>query len=244
MNMLLETMRAHTSVRSFKDEPIDSALRETIFEAAQHSSTSSHIQAYTVIRVQDKANREIIKEAAGGQPWISAAPEFFIFCADLNRLSKLSDAEGLGTLDGLHEHSLAAVVDVALYAQSVLLAAESLGLGGVFIGGIRNNPDAVIKALALPELVYPVFGMCLGWPKNVNDTKPRLPLSEILYEDSYQTAKRDENIVKFNVMMDEHYKARDTQDDQNWNMKVSQALQTKKRVHMKESLNQKGFFKL
>lgn len=240
---VLSLLKEHTSVRSYTNEPVEAKLLRRILEAAQFTSTSSHIQAYSVIRVTDPDKRRTLRDAAGGQKWVVDAPEFLVFCADLHRLDIASKNQGMGELEGQFEHSLAAVVDVALYAQSVLLAAESVGLGGVFIGGIRNNPSLVIETLDLPQQVFPVFGMCLGWPAAQNATKPRLPLDEILHTDSFDQSKTSGNLAEFDRLMADYYSERGTDDRRNWSKTVSGALQTKKREHMKDVLSDQGFFK-
>jgi nitroreductase len=162
MNSVMQTMLEHSSVRSFENKEVDTSLLEQVLECGQAASTSSFIQAYSIVRVQDSDNREKIAQAAGGQQWVIEAPEFLVFCADMKRIQYALDKLDQGELPGLTEHFMASTVDVALMAQNVLLAAESAGLGGVFIGGIRNNPQLVCDCLELPQLVYPVFGMCLG----------------------------------------------------------------------------------
>lgn len=71
--------------------------------------------------------------------------------------------------NGLAEQLLLGVVDTAMMAQNALTAAESLGLGGVFIGGLRNNIEPVTELLKLPQHVLPLFGLCLGWPADNPD---------------------------------------------------------------------------
>ncbi len=51
-----------------------------------------------------------------------------------------------------------------LPCQNSALAAESLGLGICYIGAIRNDPKQIREFFDLPDLVFPVFGMTLGWP--------------------------------------------------------------------------------
>jgi len=67
-----------------------------------------------------------------------------------------------------------------------MIAAESLGLGGVFIGGIRNDPQKVCELLAIPDQVYPVFGMYLGHPAAEPEQKPGLPVDVVLKEETYR----------------------------------------------------------
>ncbi len=116
---------------------------------------------------------------------MARAPVFLVFCADLNRLEAVCRIHDIAAEKGWAEQFVTATVDAALLAQNVLLAAESLGMGGVFIGGIRNDPQTVCELLEIPDQVYPVFGMCLGWPAHDPPPKPRLPADAILFTDRY-----------------------------------------------------------
>ena len=243
MSDVIDLMKSHASVRSFTDEGIGGDLLVRIVEAGQSASTSSHIQAYSAVRVVDPGKRARISEAAGGQKWIVEAPVFLVHCADISRLGTASEMEGQGELEGWFEHSLAAVVDVALFAQNMMLAAESEGLGGVFIGGIRNDPATVIEQLALPRQVYPVFGMCLGWPAKRVPVKPRLPAGEVLHTDTYDAGKRAGNLEEYNRVMAGYYGERGADTSRNWNGTVAGALQKKKREHMRGSLEDMGLFR-
>lgn len=242
MNSFTELMQSHVSVRSFTDEAVAPETLASIIAAGQSASTSSHVQAYSVVRVTDPAKRLAISEAAGGQKWVVSAPEFMVFCADLRRLNYACTKAGLGALEGLTEHSLAAAVDVALFAQNVLLAAESAGLGGVFIGGIRNAPQIVIDQLDLPEFVFPLFGMCIGKPKERNATKPRLPLEAVFHTDSYDSAKIEPLVDGYDEVMAAYYTERGSAGT-NWSSSVAAALQKKRREHMHAILQQSGFFR-
>lgn len=86
MNATIDLLSAHRSVRKFKDTPVDDTLLHTIVKAAQCAATSNHVQAYTIVRVQDKENRRQIANLAGPQLWVEQAPLFLVFCADLTRL--------------------------------------------------------------------------------------------------------------------------------------------------------------
>lgn len=98
--------------------------------------------------------RAAIARAAGNRPWIEQAAEFLVFCADLRRVDTAGRAQGAGPLDGWPEHGLAAAVDTALMAQSAQLVAESVGLGRVFIGGIRNDPHAFQIARLKTDILF------------------------------------------------------------------------------------------
>lgn len=240
-NPIVETMLSHRSIRKFLDKPIDTETLEQLVQCGQAAASSSFIQAYSIIRVTDKESRQQIADAAGGQQWINETPEFLIYCADLKRIEHACVQQGAGSLQGHTEHFMAATVDVALMAQNVLLAAESMGMGGVFIGGIRNDPQLVSDLLGLPDQVYPVFGMCLGWPAIDPDVKPRFPVKTILHQDHYQTDKVEAEVKNYDSQMRAYYQSRSgTNRVSDWSTQTAQAIQDKKREHMLEFLNRRG----
>ena len=173
MTPTIELICGHRSIRHFTDEPISEAQREAIINSARATSSSSFLQCSSIIRITDKALREELVTLTGGQKHVAQAAEFWVFCADFNRHLQICPDAQLG----LAEQLLLGVVDTAMMAQNALTAAESLGLGGVYIGGLRNNIEAVTELLKLPQHVLPLFGLCLGWPADNPDLKPRLPAS-------------------------------------------------------------------
>ena len=233
---------AHRSVRRFLERPLDPGQLEALIRCGQAAATSSFIQAYSVIRVTRPEVRAAIAAAAGGQAWIEQAAEFLVFCADLRRINVACESAGRGGLEGYSEHGLAAIVDVALFAQNVLLAAESEGLGGVYIGGIRNDPRVCVDLLDLPERVIPVFGMCIGWPDEANEVKPRMPVAFVLKQDSYCDVSDDE-LAAYDAQMARYYANRGANVKlSDWTHATANAVQGKKREHMLDFLHEQGFF--
>lgn len=148
----------------------------------------------------------------------------------------------MGALEGWTEHGLAAVVDLALMAQNVLIAAESVGLGGVYIGGLRNDPETVAQQLRLPELVIPLFGLCLGWPAEAPDIKPRQPLDLVLHQDVYRDPEPGP-MAEYDRIMADYYAARGNNARRgDWSETAAKATQGKKREHMLGFLQKRGFF--
>jgi len=241
---IIEQMLEHRSIRQFKTTPIDAQTLALLIKAGQSAASSSFIQAYSVIQVTEVATRKQIAEAAGGQTWVEEAPEFLIYCADLKRVEYACLLHDAGKLEGYTEHFISATVDVALMAENVLLAAESLGLGGVFIGGIRNDPQLVSDLLKLPDQVYPVFGMCLGWPAVEPEVKPRFPVDVILHKDHYQADKVADAVNDYDQEFRAYYASRSTNNRvSDWSTQIAQAVQTKVREHMLSFLQSKGFLK-
>ncbi len=244
MNTVMQLMQSHSSVRSYTDREIEKSLLDSIIQSGQAASSSSFIQAYSVIRVTDKQNRESIAQAAGGQGWVIKAAEFLVICADMSRIQTCCEKSGVERLEGFAEHFIAATVDAALMAQNMMLAAESDGLGGVFIGGIRNAPEVVTECLQLPEQVYPVFGLCLGWPEDKMAVKPRFPVDVVLHQDVYQSTKVQDQVDEYDQQMADYYSSRQVNTkNTNWSLQTASAVQGKKRQHMLAFLQAQGFLK-
>ncbi len=247
MTDTMQRLCQHRSIRRFLDQPIEPGVIETIIQAGQAASTSHHVQAYTIIQVNRPDLRKQIADLAGPQPWVEQAPVFLVFCADLGRLETACSMHGTLPENGWTELGIVATVDTALAAQNILVAAESIGLGGVFIGGIRNDPATVCSLLNIPDNAYPVFGMCLGYPDQPPDIKPRLPLDLIFHQDSYpgpeKNSRIQERLTSYDQTMNTYYLNRDSNlKDQTWTRQMADFMGKATRPHMKPFLEKKGFF--
>ncbi len=145
MNETIQTLLAHRSVRQFTDEPVQPDTVETLIRCAQAAASSSLYQAYTFIQVVDPDQRRALYEASGNQPWVLQAPLLLLCCADMHRAQGNFDVDD--KVFGYVEQYTIAVIDAALAAQNLMVAAESLGLGGCFIGGIRNESGSRHRSL-------------------------------------------------------------------------------------------------
>ena len=182
----IELIYQHGSVRQYKPDPVPDMLVEEIVAAGQRASTSSNLQTYSVIATTDSSKINQIQEITGGQKHISQAPVFLLWCADFSRLKRTCIHQGYQINADYLENFLVGSVDAAIASQTAGLAAESLGLGFCYIGSIRNHPRQTSVLFQLPELVYPVFGMTLGWPVEAPLIRPRLPLEAVLHREIYQ----------------------------------------------------------
>lgn len=234
---VIDLMKSHRSIRKYKDEPISDETIQLLIEAAKSASSSSFIQCTSIIRVRNQEAKQKLSELAGGQPWVAKATEFFVLCGDYNRHSNLVENAQLG----FEEQTLISAVDTALFGQNMLLAAESIGLGGLFIGGIRNNPLEVAELLQLPDHVFPFFGLCLGVPDQDPEVKPRLPNEVILHEDVYQEV--DKNVIEeYDETIRAYYLSRSRNNKtMSWSDQISGKLKGESRPFMKDALNKKGW---
>lgn len=177
----LETILSHRSIRKFTDQPIAPELFETLIDAGRHASTSNHLQCVSIIRVTDSSLRQALA-AASGMAYVESCAEFLVFCIDFNKHKQLNPQAQLDWT----EVSLIGAVDTGIMAQNVLLAAESVGLGGVYIGALRNQIEQVAELLDLPEYCVPLVGLCLGYPDQDPILKPRFPNALVCHENRYQ----------------------------------------------------------
>ena len=240
----INLIKSHRSIRKFKPDPIAPELLQSILEAGQSAATSSYVQAYTLIRVTDGGKRQKLVELAGNQPYVATCAEFFVCCADLHRNTELCQNQGSNPVSGFIEHMIIATVDVSLVAQNIVIAAESAGLGICYIGGIRNQPEQVCALLSLPENVYPVFGLCLGYPAQNPETKPRLPLTAWVQENTYAPLSDKGLLNKYDAAVRHYYETRTGgKKSQTWSEQTAQFFSKESRPHMLTFLQSKGMAK-
>lgn len=238
MNPTIDLILSHRSIRQFTPEPITPVQLDQILSAAQSASSSSFLQANSIVRVTDQALRTRLAELAGHQAYVAQAAEFLVFCADYHRHTQIvPDAQ-----TGFVEQLLIGAIDGALMAQNALLAAQSLGLGGVYIGGIRNNPAAVSEALGLPHQVIPLFGLCLGHPAQKPEQKPRLPRALVVHENHYSVELDRPLLAQYDQQIQSYYEARSSNNkQQTWSSQIQSILGKEARPFMQEFLQSKGF---
>ncbi|MNH85226.1 FMN reductase (NADPH) [compost metagenome] len=244
MNDTISLLKRHRSIRKFKDKPLGKSMVEQIISAGQAASSSSNVQAFSVVAITDTERKGILSELAGNQAYIRECPVFLVWCADLHRLKYSAERHrpGQDSYEDVTESFIIATVDTALAAQNAAVAAESLGLGIVYIGGIRNRIAEVAELLELPDLVYPVFGMCLGYPDQEPGLRPRLPVSAVLHWDEYDTDKTEEQVEIYDKTMTEYLRERTGgQKDKPWSELMAEKLTQPSRLHMREFLQKRGF---
>ncbi len=239
---VIDLLTSHRSIRKFTDDPIDDEVISRIVGAGFSAATSSNLQGATVIRVRNPDTRAAIAAVAGGQAHVETAAAFFVWCADLHRSAVACEMAGGDFSAGMTEHFMIATIDCALAAQNAVVAAESVGLGICYIGGIRNDPQQVADLLELPDQVYPVFGLCLGWPDQDPELKPRLPLSVTLKEETYDQTNDVVGIEAYDEQMREYYLARTRgKIERVWSADMSALLGKESRPHMRDFLARRGF---
>ncbi|MDO4225928.1 oxygen-insensitive NADPH nitroreductase [Neisseria sp.] len=233
----LETALNHRSIRKFTGEPIAPEMFQAVLAAGQAASTSSFMQLVHIVRVTDAEKRKQLRAVGANQHYIETCAEFLVFCIDLAKHKKIApDAQTDWT-----EMTLMGAIDAGIAAQNVLLTAESLGLGGVFIGSLRDDINATDRILALPENVVPLFGMCLGHPAQDPIMRPRLPAACVVSENGY-TPLDDALYAGYDATVADYYQRRSNLD-LNFTKQVRNTLCHEVRPDILPFLQRKGLAK-
>jgi FMN reductase [NAD(P)H] len=171
--------------RRYADRPVPESLVRLLLAAAFSASSKSDFQQASVIWLKDRARRDRLAALFPDMPWIGAAPVFLVFLGDARRLEKLGELRGHKQPNGALEGFFNATVDAALALQTCILAAETVGLGCCPISVLRNHIATVGEILELPDKVFPVAGLCLGYPAQSGFISMRLPLDATVHIDRY-----------------------------------------------------------
>jgi nitroreductase len=244
---VLAQQLAHRSVRSYRPEPVSDATLSALIAAAQSAPTSGNLQLWSVVAVRDDERRARLAHLAGDQQFIVDAPLFLVWLADLARARQVTTGVASATAEGADfvEAAVLSFVDVALAAQNASLAAESLGLGTVFVGAIRNRPLDVAAELDLPPNVFPVFGLTVGYPDRLDESavKPRLPQQAVLHHEQYALEPQTAHVETYEELLNTFYAAAGLPDS--WAKRVAHRFGTvaglNGREHLRDALHTQGF---
>ncbi|MBB3111427.1 FMN reductase (NADPH) [Paenibacillus phyllosphaerae] len=247
MNETITLIKGHRSIRKYKDTPIPDEHLKEILLSGQAASTSSNIQAYSVIAIKDPEKKRKLAELSGNQQQIVESPVLLVWLADVRKIQNAIRQHEDVELEQNVELFLLGTIDATLAAQNAAIAAESLGYGIVYIGGIRNNPQEVTELLELPPLVYPVFGLCVGIPDQEPDLRPRLPLAAVYHEEVYSEAGLADEIAAYDAITKHYYATRKgggRGGDQEtvWSREMLRRFNSgRNRGHLRDYLSGQGF---
>lgn len=236
------TRRTH---RKYQERPVDDEVLEVLLACAQSAPSKSDLQQYSIIVVKDPDARKVI----GG--WEGKAPVFLVFCADMRRNQKIARWRGHGYNNNNIDSFINATIDSSLSMQSLILAAESIGLGCCPISAIRDRMNTICELLELPHGVYPICGLCIGWPLSEGYISLRLPPSTIIHQDRYKDTNLANEIQDYDQRRHDLHaippeKQRHTDkygvlEYCSWSENVARQLSLPERQEFKEFLTEHGF---
>lgn len=234
----------HRSIRNYDaQKDVSDADLATIIQAGQMAPNSINGQQVSVIAVRDQQRREYLAELTGEQVWIAQAPVFLVFLMDFYRASLA--AKKWGRNFDFVKSSTAVItgsLDVGLFVQNVINAAESLGLGTVPIGGVHKDVDVFSEYFNLPKYVHPIVGLCVGYPTDLPKIKPRMPLKAILHEEDYNPDIMEDIIHDYDESFAKYLTSINRADyEVNWSQNTSKYYETNYSPAETSTLKKQGF---
>jgi FMN reductase (NADPH) len=187
-NPVIQTMLNHRSVRKYTKQKPDDETIQAIVRAGQQAPFAS--QLYSVLLTRKKA------------PF--GAPLWFTICVDFYKLERFMKVRGWEVVTNDLSLLFFGIQDAAYMAQNMVVAGESLGLFSCFLGGTPYYADKVARDFKLPERVFPLVQLVMGYPAEEFPTRPRWPLWFTLFEDKYPEFS-DEQVKKAMQVMDDGY---------------------------------------
>jgi nitroreductase len=196
MNDVINAIMSHASIRQFTAEDVSDELITQIARAGQQAPFTG--QMYNCIFTRDRAKRERLAELFG--PLVLRGPVFMLYCLDYRKLEKFIASKGRENKANDMMMLFLGIQDAAYYAQNMCLAAESLGLGTVMLGAAPNLSAELSEIFVLPDRVFPVVGLVMGWPAEKPAPRPRIPTKFVLNKDTYHDLTEEDVAEAMSVM--------------------------------------------
>ncbi|MBQ8865797.1 MAG: nitroreductase family protein [Bacteroidaceae bacterium] len=178
-------IKQRRTIRKYTQQPVSDELLNQLIEDASRTQTMGNLQLYSVVVTRDEERKEMLAPAHFSQPMVTQAPVVLTICADFRRTSDwcLNRKANPGYDNVLS--FLNAATDALLFTQTFCCLAEEKGLGICFLGTTVYQPQTIISVLELPELVFPVATLTVGWPAESPNQTDRLPLQAIIHQETY-----------------------------------------------------------
>jgi nitroreductase len=184
-NETIRLLYERASCRSYSDAPVPPEVLETILEAGLHAPSGGNLQPFSIIQIEDQGKRQVLAERCE-QSFIGRAPVLLLFCLDLHRLQRWAElAAAPFSADHSFRHFWIAFQDTIICAQNICTAADALGLGSVYIGTVQEFFAELREMLALPEGVFPVVLLCMGYPRHAGRPRRKLGTGVVVHKDMY-----------------------------------------------------------
>jgi nitroreductase/FMN reductase [NAD(P)H] len=190
----LVRMLEHSSHRKWAAQPVAPELLRLLLACALAAPSKSDLQQADIVHVADRAKVQAITGLIPEMPWIANAPVFLMFCGNNRRIRQIGEWRGKPFVNDHLDHFMNAAVDAGIVLAQFIRAAEAAGLGTVPISGVRNHARETSDILGLPDAVFPVAGLCVGYPLEAGHITARLPLEVTVHTDRFDEAKLSENI--------------------------------------------------
>lgn len=238
-------------IRRYTDAPIPEATLDTLLACAQSAPTKSNLQQYSIIVTTDEALRMELADLNPDTGHMKYCPVFVTFCADMRRAKRLTERHGFDYASNNMDTFLNATVDAALAMQCFITAAETMGLGCAPISQVRNRMAEYCDTLGIPEGVFPIAGLTLGWPAWEGRMNARLPPAAVVHREKYDDANLDAVVDAYDAQRLEsnpisadgqrHADKYGVSENCTWSENVARQLSVAERAEFRDFLIGNGF---
>lgn len=181
----LARLAGRGSARRFKPDPVTPGLLRLLSAVALAAPTKSDLQQRDIVLVTDPALRCAVDALITEQTWTAEAPALLVFCGNNRRQRQIHAWRDRPFANDHLDAFFNAAVDAGIALAAFVAAAEAMGLGCCPISALRNRAEDVSRLLGLPDHVFPVAGLAVGWPAATPTISPRLPLAATVHENRF-----------------------------------------------------------
>jgi FMN reductase [NAD(P)H] len=237
-------------IRKYKTNPISEQTMALLLSAAQSAPTKSNLQQYSIVIIRDPEVRNAVSELVPSMPWVRNAPVIAIFLGDVRRIRRLAEIRGHTYQNNNADTFMNAAVDAALAMQCFITAADYLGLGTCPISYVRNRIDDLAEILDLPDGVFPISGLCVGYPDDAGYVSMRLPQKVVVHQDLYNDDDLETDVKDYDDRNHERFALTPTKQRHTdkygvlekctWSENVARQLSLPERAGFADYLKRKG----
>lgn len=202
----MKTINERKTIRKYSTKDVSEELLNRLLEEAERTPTMGNLQLYSVVVTRSEEKKQQLAPAHFNQPMVTEAPVVLTICADFRRTTLWAQNR---KADPGYDNFLSfinAATDALLYTQTFCNLAEAEGLGTCFLGTTVYMPQLIIDTLQLPQLVFPVATITLGWPDEDPSLTDRLPLASIIHQETYEdyTPERIDRFYAYKENLEEN----------------------------------------
>ena len=182
----MKNLLTRRSIRKYADREVSEELLNRLMTEAARTQTMGNLQLYSVVVTRSDEMKAKLAPAHFNQPMVKEAPVVLTICADFNRTSTWAKCRNAVPGYDNFLSFINAATDALLYTQTLCNLMDEEGLGYCYLGTTVYQPQAIIDALVLPQLVMPVATLTIGWPDEMPELTDRLPLESFVHQETYK----------------------------------------------------------
>ena len=165
----ISAIMSRRSIRIFSDKPVEPHYADLLLRAAMQAPSAKNKQPWQFYVIR---NRQMLNHLCEVHPYgkmLAEASFAIVVCGDKK-------------IEALESYLLQ---NCSAATQNILLAAHSYGLGSVWLGihPREDRIDAIREVLKMPEEIFPVSMIAIGYPGEVKLPDDRYLPERVHYVD-------------------------------------------------------------